>query len=177
MAVRLWLGTWLTLSIGIIVFAWVASGADLFFVLFLAPFLCCVVSLPALVILLFAMPPIQDAELTLTIKLLLVILLMLTISVLYGFVMWSLIDSMLSWSMMVSIFFPATGILFGCTLVAACFNYKKLRVYVYAPADELSYDTTDNSSFILQQQKNIQMEKGILHTHILSVVLFLSTWI
>ena len=158
MAVRLWLGTWLTLSIGIIVFAWVASGADLFFVLFLAPFLCCVVSLPALVILLFAMPPIQDAELTLIIKLLLVILLMLTISVLYGFVMWSLIDSMLSWSMMVSIFFPATGILFGCTLVAACFNYKKLRVYVCPPADELNYEPSDTSLFILQNQNNIQME-------------------
>lgn len=161
MAVRLWLGTWLTLSIGIIVFAWVADGGDLFFVLFLAPFLCCLVSLPALVILLFAMPPIRDAELIPHIKLLLVILLMLTISALYGFVIWQVIDSMLSWSMMVSIFFPVTGSLFGCTVVAGCFNYRKLRVYVYAPAYELTYDTTDNSSFSHQQQKNIQMENDL----------------
>ena len=160
MAVRLWLGTWLTLSIGIILLAFTDGGGegDMVWVLFMSPVICCAGSLPALVILLLAMPQISDAKQSLPFKLLSVIVLLFTISALYGFVMWSLIDSMLSWSMMVSIFFPATGILFGCTLVAACFNYKKLRVYVCPPADELNYEPTDTSLFILQKQNNIQME-------------------
>ena len=130
MAVRLWLGTWLTLSIGIIVFALAEGGGEVIWVLFMSPIFCCAGSLPALVILLFAMPVISEAELTIPIKLLRVLFLLLTISALYGFIIWVVFDSMLTWSMMVSTFFPATGILFACTLVSSFVNYKRLLTYL-----------------------------------------------
>ena len=158
MAIRLWLGTWLTLSIGIIVFAFTNGGGDMFWVLFMSPIFCCAGSLPALVILLFAMPAISDAELTIPIKLLRVLFLLLTISALYGFIMWWVISSGLSWSMMVSTFFPATVILFGCNLVSGIFNYKRLLVYFNTSSDNLNYYEAEDSSFILQNQNNIQME-------------------
>ena len=138
--------------------AGVEDGGDLFYILFMAPLLCSAVSLPALIILLFTLPPIRDAELTPHVKLLLVLLLMLTISALYGFIIWVVIDSLLLWSIMVSTFFPVTGVLFGCTVVSGCFNYKKLRVYVHAQGDEVTDDILYESSFFLQKQNNIQME-------------------
>ena len=158
MAVRLWLGTWLTLSIGIIVFALAEGGGQVIWVLFMSPIFCCAGSLPALVILLFAMPVISEAELTIPIKLLSVLFLLLTISALYGFIIWVVFDSMLTWSMMVSTFFPATGILFACTLVSSFVNYKRLLTYFNTSDVYLPWHEQDGSELILQNQNNIQME-------------------
>lgn len=158
MAVRLWLGTWLTLSIGIVVLAFTDGGNGIMRVLFMSPIFCCAGSLPALVILLFVMPVISDAELTIPIKLLRVLFLLLIISALYGFIIWVVFDSMLTWSMMVSIFFPATGILFACTLVSGFVNYKRLLTYFNTSNVYLPYHEQDGSELILQNQNNIQME-------------------
>lgn len=158
MAVRLWLGTWLTLSIGIIVFALREGGGEVLWVFLMIPTICCAGSLPALGMLLFTIPPIREADLISSGKLLVLLLLLLVISALYGLILWVVVDSHLYWSMIVSTFFPATGILFACTLVSSFVNYKRLLYYFNTSDDDLPYYEAQDSSFILQNQNNIQME-------------------
>ncbi|HRI20373.1 MAG TPA: cell envelope integrity protein CreD, partial [Panacibacter sp.] len=167
-ATSIWLGAWITFSLGVFVFALAAADVPgaLFF-LFGSAIASCIGSAPALVVLNFVLKPIKRKQGSVLSKFTWLVLLLFFITLLYGIAA-AFIDqgfpfSPSQWQSFLSTMLICTGILVACNAVAFVLNFHKIAQYFSQlegeaePAIDYSMDYKDSIA-IPQNQIKTNME-------------------
>lgn len=159
-AKRLWLYTFLTLSFGAFIAAISQGASSESFLLFLIFLIASALgSLPTLIVFAFTIYRIEWLRIWWKYKILLLIILNLLITLMYGFVAGYLSTSFAysddAWKEFFTTTFSVTGVLFACTIAAVVITYKYIKNYFCCTQADSSIHSNQINTYMQHNEQSI----------------------